>query len=97
MIALRAQASGSPYNSPSRCWACAYVVVAPAQQCFADWCEDPRLITAEVIFEDQVESIPRLPFVLVVPKRAVPTAAILHLFGGQDPIPGPLSLAWAET
>src|SRR5262249_1304113 len=59
------------------------VVVAPLQQGLAARRADPWLIAAEVIFEDQVEGVPYLRFVLVVPERTVPTAAALHLFGRQ--------------
>ena len=60
-----------------------HVVVAARQQDVANRCEDAGLVAVEVIAEDQIEGVPSVGLVLVVPPRAVPTAALGDLFGRQ--------------
>ena len=90
-IALRAQASGSAYNSTSSLVRLeiglqirqVHVVVALRQQRVAQRSEDAGLVAAEMIGEDQVQRGAGLRLVVVVPVRVVPAAAAGHLLGGQ--------------
>ena len=90
-MAFRAQALGSAYNCAELASASqvrrqvgqVHVVVAVREQRLADRREDPRLVAAEVIGEDQIERRADFRLVLVVPVRVVPAAAVHHLLGGQ--------------
>ena len=42
-------------------------MVAVRQQGVAQWCENARLIAAEVVGEDQIQRRPRFQFVFVMP------------------------------
>ena len=84
---MRAQASGSAYSSTSAVRLQVglqvrqvHVVVAIGQQRVAQGGEDPRLVAAEVVGEDQVQRRAGFRLVIVVPVRVVPTVATGHLF-----------------
>src|SRR5262249_44785156 len=53
------------------------------QERFAQEIEDPGLIAAKVVGEDQVQRCSCLWFVLIVPIRVVPSATLRHLLRGK--------------
>jgi hypothetical protein len=60
-----------------------HVVIAVCQQRVAQRSEHSRFVTAEVIVEDEVQSLSRLRLVLIVPIWTVPTSAVFDLFYGE--------------
>jgi hypothetical protein len=59
-------------------------VVRAAQQRRADRGEDAWFVATEVVVEDQVECLPRLRLVFLVPLKVVPTSTAGDLLRGQD-------------
>src|SRR4029079_8387314 len=55
-------------------------IIASSEQSLTDRCKDSRLTAAEMIVEDQIQRLAGFRFVLVMPLRAIPAAAALHLF-----------------
>src|SRR6266849_465744 len=61
-----------------------HIVIAEEQECIAQRSEYPRLVAAEVVGENKVESRPGFGLVFIVPARTVPGAAVLDLFHGES-------------
>ena len=86
-IALRAHAPGSAYNAPSCFLRLAvrsevrqvHVVIAVRQKSIAHRSEDARLVAAEVVGEDEIQSRSRLRLIVVVPVRVVPARGYSRL------------------
>ncbi len=60
-----------------------HVVIAIRQERLAQWIEHPRLVTTEMIRENEVKSRSSLRLIFIMPVRTVPGTAVLDLFHGE--------------